>query len=178
MEEVEVTPSGFKRLVQEDLTRRNKVQDEVIDFHIQSTEPPSEVVERKIVEGREEESIKKAASEYKKAASEYKKAATEYKQRDKTKKEGNENQADKKRVEETRIPRLKRFIEVTRSPRIKKTIKVTDIPRIERAIEAIDFPKSKANVKDRARRKEYNLRSTAAKRKQKAVRLNQQEVSW
>ena len=171
MEEVEVTPSGFKRLVQEDLTRRNKVQDEVIDFHIQSTEPPSEVVERKIVEGREEESIKKAASEYKKAA-------TEYKQRDKTKKEGNENQADKKRVEETRIPRLKRFIEVTRSPRIKKTIKVTDIPRIERAIEAIDFPKSKANVKDRARRKEYNLRSTAAKRKQKAVRLNQQDVSW
>ena len=171
MEEVEVTPSGFKRLVQEDLTRRNKVQDEVIDFHIQSTEPPSEVVERKIVEGREEENIKKAASEYKKAA-------TEYKQRDKTKKEGNENQADKKRVEETRIPRLKRFIEVTRSPRIKKTIKVTDIPRIERAIEAIDFPKSKANVKDRARRKEYNLRSTAAKGKQKAVRLNQQEVSW
>ena len=171
MEEVEVTPSGFKRLVQEDLTRRNKVQDEVIDFHIQSAEPPSEVVERKIVEDREEESIKKAASEYKKAA-------TEYKQRDKTKKEGNENQADKKRVEETRIPRLKRFIEVTRSPRIKKTIKVTDIPRIERAIEAIDFPKSKANVKDRARRKEYNLRSTAAKGKQKAVRLNQQEVSW
>ena len=67
---------------------------------------------------------------------------------------------------------------MTRSPRIKKTIKVTDIPRIERAIEAIDFPKSKANVKDRARRKEYNLRSTAAKGKQKAVRLNQQEVSW
>ena len=79
MEEVEITPSGFKRLVQEDLTRRNKVQDEVIDFHIQSTEPPSEVVERKIVEGREEEGIKKAASEYKKVA-------TEYKQRDKTKK--------------------------------------------------------------------------------------------
>ena len=79
MEEVEITPSGFKRLVQEDLTRRNKVQDEVIDFHIQSTEPTSEVVERKIVEGREEESIKKAASEYKKVA-------TEYKQRDKTKK--------------------------------------------------------------------------------------------
>ena len=171
MEEVEITPSGFKRLVQEDLTRRNKVQDEVIDFHIQSTEPPSEVVERKIVEGREEESIKKAASEYKKVA-------TEYKQRDKTKKEGNGNQTDKKRVEETKIPRLKRFIEVTRTPRIKKIIKVTDIPRIERAIEAIDFPKSKANVKDRARRKEYNLRSTAAKGKQKAVRLNQQEVSW
>ena len=30
----------------------------------------------------------------------------------------------------------------------------------------------------RAGRKEYNLRSAAAKRQQKAVRLTQQEVSW
>ena len=67
---------------------------------------------------------------------------------------------------------------MTRITRIKKTIKVTDIPRIGRAIEVTDFPKSKAKVEDRAGRKEYNLRSTAAKRQQKVVRLNQQEVSW
>ena len=83
MKEVQITPSGFKRLVQEELTRRNKVevevQDEVIDFHIESKEPPREVVERTIVEGREEETITKEASEYKKAA-------TECKQRDTTKK--------------------------------------------------------------------------------------------
>ena len=67
---------------------------------------------------------------------------------------------------------------MTRITRIKKTIKVTDIPRIGRAIEVTDFPKSKAKVEDRAGRKEYNLRSTAAKRQQKVARLNQQEVSW
>ena len=87
------------------------------------------------------------------------------------------NQEDKKRVEGTRIPRFKRFIEVTRIPRIKETIKVTDILRIERAIEVTDFPKSKARVEDRAGRKGCNLRITAAKGQQKAVRSNQQEVS-
>ena len=76
MEEVQITPSGFKRLVQEDLTRQNKVQDEVTDFHIECKESPREVVERKIVEGREEETIKKAASEYKKEATEYKERDT------------------------------------------------------------------------------------------------------
>ena len=73
---MQITPSGFKRLVQEDLTRRNKVQDEVIDFHIESKEPQREVVERKIVEGREKETIKKAASVYKEAATEYKERDT------------------------------------------------------------------------------------------------------
>ena len=177
MEEVQITPSGFKRLVQENLTRRNKVQDEVVDFHIESKEPPREVVERKIAEGREEKTINKAASEHKKAASEHKERETTeiYNQK---KKEGERSQEDKKRVEGTRIPRLKRFIEVTRIPRIKKTIKVTDIPRIERAIEVKNVPKSKAKMEDRAGRKRYNLRSTAAKGQQKAVRLNQQEVSW
>ena len=67
---------------------------------------------------------------------------------------------------------------MTRIPRIKETIKVTDIPKIERAIEVTDFPKSKAKVQDRAGRKEYSLRCTEAKGQQKAVRLNQQEVSW
>ena len=162
MEEVQIKPSGFKRLVQEDLIRRNKVQDEVIDFLIESKEPPREVVARKTVEGREKETIKKAALEYKKAA-------TEYRQRDTTNKEGKGNQEEKKRVEEIRISRLKRIIEVTRIPRIKKTIKVTDIPRIERAIDAIDFLRKKAEVEDRARRKENYLRSTTAKRQQKAV---------
>ena len=187
MEEVQITPSGFKRLVQEDLTRQNKVPDEVIDFHLERKESLREVVERKFVEGREDETIKKAASEYKKAATEYKERDTAntaaifgsgeriYNQ---SKKEGKGIQEDKKRVEGTRIPRLKRFIEVTRIPRIKKTIKVTHIPRIERAIEVTDFPKSKAKVEDGAGRKEYNLRSTAAKGQQKAVRLNKQEVSW
>ena len=63
MKEVQITPSGFKRLVQEELTRQNKVQDEVIDFHIECKEPPREVVGRTIVEGREEETITKEASE-------------------------------------------------------------------------------------------------------------------
>ena len=159
-----------------------------IDFHIESKESLREVVERRFVEGREDETIKKAASEYKKAATEYKERDTantaaifgsgEKEIYNQSEKEGKGIQEDKKRVEGTRIPRLKRFIEVTRIPRIKKTIKVTHIPRIERAIEVTDFPKSKDKVEDRAGRKEYNLRSTAAKGQQKAVRLNQQEVSW
>ena len=67
---------------------------------------------------------------------------------------------------------------MTRIPRIKKTTKVADIPRIEKVIKVTDFPKSKAKVEDRGGRKEYSLRSTVAKEQQKAVRLNQQEVSW
>ena len=63
LKEVQITPSGFKRLVQEELTRQNKVQDEVIDFRIECKEPPREVVGRTIVEGREEETITKEASE-------------------------------------------------------------------------------------------------------------------
>ena len=92
LEEVQITPSGFKRLVHKDLIRRNKIQDEVIDFLIESKEPPREVVERKTVEGREKETIKKAALEYKKAA-------TEYRQIDTTNKESKGNQEEKKRVE-------------------------------------------------------------------------------
>lgn len=64
---------------------------------------------------------------------------------------------------------------MTRIPSIKKTIKATDIPRIERATEVIDFPKNEvkvanckevqqnSKVEDTAGKKEYNLRSTAAK---------------
>ena len=47
-----------------------------IDFHIESKESLREVVERRFVEGREDETIKKAASEYKKAATEYKERDT------------------------------------------------------------------------------------------------------
>ena len=63
LKEVQITPSGFKRLVQEELTRQNKVQDEVIDFYTECKEPPREVVGRTIVESREEETIAKEASE-------------------------------------------------------------------------------------------------------------------
>ena len=147
MEEEQITSSGFRRLVQENLSRRNKVQDKVIDFPIESKEPPREVAGRKIAEGRQEETINKAISGHKKAATEYKERNTAeiYNQ---IKKEGKGNQEDKKRVEGTRIPRLKRFIEATKIARIKRTIKVTDIPRIERAIEVTNFPKSKAKMED------------------------------
>ena len=94
-EEEQIISSGFRILVQENLTRRNKVQDEVIDFPIESKKPPREVAGRKTAEGRQEETIKKAISGHKKAATEYKERDTAeiYNQ---SKKKGKGNQ-DKKR---------------------------------------------------------------------------------
>ena len=61
MEEVQIIQSGFKTLVQEDLTKRHKVQNEFIDFQVECKAPARAVVERKV------EDVMKgnAASEYK-----------------------------------------------------------------------------------------------------------------
>lgn len=58
MEEIQITLSGLKRLVQEILTKRGKVQDEVINFYVESKDPAREVFESKVAEVREGKTIK------------------------------------------------------------------------------------------------------------------------
>ena len=58
LEEIQITLSGLKRLVQEILTKRGKVQDEVINFYVESKDPAREVFQRKVVEVREGKTIK------------------------------------------------------------------------------------------------------------------------